>query len=700
MEKRKSPGIERSSENIGNTSGTPRALLTIYALIIILHFLGTLFPGFRTWGFNFWSLFPKPISFAILALGLILLIPPVYNTIYRLFRLLIQPVSKICTGKRSNWLIIPVSVILLLIFYFFRSRAYVYGDGFMILNNYTIADFRIENFQAVLKSFAYIFHYLFLIVFSRLTSLPPENIFSLANATGGVVGFWAIFKLTGCLTTDRLTRWFYIISILTGASTILFFGYIEYYTWATAWSLWTLYLAVRYLQIQKGLTFLLIFSILTTGFHLLALPYLLIAIIAIIYKSKKHDSLPFGLSFKTVNISVIFISFVIALLFQIVKFPQWLMLIWPIPDVPYWFMSPARINDILNLTLMVAPLGAIIFIYWIFWKKREASDSTVEEKLLGTIALLTFLVAFWVEPKLGGARDWDFTSFFGFPMTAWGIYRLIKYHYKGIINPAWLVPAVVILMIHLAPNIYEKNNLKLAAANLDRTLRDCPHHQTDYGKARRAMVWGATLYNSADMPEQAIPNFKRQLEAEPSSNAAWFNLGQIYFDKGEYDSSRYFFQQAVKYAPAKPVYLSRLAEAELKVGDYHEAIKHIHQSEQLKPDDYNTQFLYGVLLTKLEKFEDALEHFRDAMRLKPDVLTPVMNMGLLFYQIQNYDSAYIYLNEALRRHPENMLCYDPLIRTNIVLSNYNEARHVLNIYQMISPNAPTLKELEELLRKE
>jgi len=77
-----------------------------------------------------------------------------------------------------------------------------------------------------------------------------------------------------------------------------------------------------------------------------------------------------------------------------------------------------------------------------------------------------------------------------------------------------------------------------------------------------------------------------------------------------------------------------------------------------------------------------------------------MNMGLLFYQIQNYDSAYIYLNEALRRHPENMLCYDPLIKTNIIMENYTEARHVLNIYQMISPNAPTLKELEELLRKE
>jgi len=653
-----------------------RPVLIIFALLIILQIIGALNPGYLCWGFNFWSILSFPLSVIFPLLALIFFIPPVNRFLLTALTPVIDLIYR-PRNKTSAFIIaLALSVIFLSIFYFFRSRAHVYGDGYMILSAFSGTDTLFNNYQDYLKSLSYLFQTSAYTVISYFFTLSPEEGFAFINALGGVFGFWAIYKLTGILSRDSLSRTFMLLACFSCATLILFFGYLEYYTWVTAWSLWSLYYALKYLTTRSGLIPLLLFSLLAVGFHILALPFLITALLAVIYNPAKTSPLPFNLSFKTLNLSLIALSILIALTAQLASLPQWLMLLSPIEGVPYWFLAPSRILDLINLCLLVAPVGTMLFIFWIFSRSKKQTSPLLN--LLGTAVLMSFLVAFWVEPKLGAARDWDFSSFFAFPLTLWALAWYLNLKDFSLKDKTLLIlPALVTALVIITPNLIEKNDLHLASKHLDRILWDSPHHQKNYGEARRTMVWGVTLYNNAGEIELAIPNLYRRIDANPTSYAALFKLGEYFYEKNELDSTALYFSKAVQYSPPNPMYFTRLAEVFSKLGKYPEALACLEQSEKIEPEKYNTQFLYGVILTKIDRLDDALAHFHHAQRLEPESFMPPMNIGLIYTHRQQYDSAYVYLKQSMKIHPGNELILNPLVESCLALGKNDEVNEIL-----------------------
>jgi tetratricopeptide (TPR) repeat protein len=253
------------------------------------------------------------------------------------------------------------------------------------------------------------------------------------------------------------------------------------------------------------------------------------------------------------------------------------------------------------------------------------------------------------------------------------------------------------MIIVLAPNIYEKLDTKRAAENLDSILWESPHHQVNYGNARRAMVWGVAIMNDAKLPDLSIRSFHRRLAAKPDDYSSWFNLGQIYFDNDYLDSATFFFAKAVEYKPKNHIYLARLAEAEFETGRLDNAAEHIQQAASLVPALYNVRYLAGLIFRKSGDSKKALEHLKEAARLNSKAVGPFSYIGLIFYEQQQYDSAYNYLNRSLAKHPMNKPLYPPLIRTNLALGKFSEAAHVLNIYRQISPESGDISELRSLV---
>ncbi|MDH4157101.1 MAG: hypothetical protein OEW00_07490 [candidate division Zixibacteria bacterium] len=691
--------IAPSPKNTCPSTATARPLTFCLAAILALYVTGGVAGSYYTWGFDFWGIFDNPLVYLFPALAMVFLVPAVYRPLYKAVEPLLEAAAALFSRQRRFVSVALVSLALLALFYLLRSRAHVYGDGFIVLAKYGSGESILTGYQEYLKGFSLPFYHVCYLALSAVSGLAAEQIFALTSAAGGVVGFWGVYKLSGVLTTDAASRRIIIAAAFTSACAILFFGYVEYYTWPTALGLWTLYYAVRYVKFKKGIVPLVISGVLTMGFHLLAAPYLLVAMVAVLYRRGDREGLPWGLSFRYLSVIAIGGSFLLALGTQLLNLPQWLMPISRLADVPYWFLSPGRLVDVANLALLVAPLGTLLFLGWVLTRKRKTRQDDIETKLLGTAALLTFLVAFWVEPKLGAARDWDFSSLFGFPLTLWGLSWILGRGERRCLRPALIVPVTVTALVALAPNLMEKNDLKAASARLDDILWDSPHHQVAYADARRAMVWAVVLYNDVGDLDRASRNFHRRLSADSTCFASWFNLGQIYYDRQVFDSSAHSFARAVQFDPDNPIYLARLAEVEYKLGLYRQAVQHIDLSAAIKPDEYNTQLLYGLILAKIDQYTDAVARFQYAGRLKPGEATPMQNIGLLYNHLEQPDSMYMYLDKARVLNPDNPALYEPLTRAALASGRLVEAGRLLDILERIKPDLPEIGRYRQLLRR-
>ncbi|MFZ5979694.1 MAG: hypothetical protein ACOYVF_03600, partial [Candidatus Zixiibacteriota bacterium] len=463
----------------------------LLASVILIYLFGTLLPVHFTWGFNIWSVFPAPTALSVLILAALLMIIPVRSRFHMKYEGLKQSAYAYLLKNNRYFNLILLSLGLFVIFYIFRSRALVYGDGYLVLSYLTAPEYSFDINTFFMKPLEVLLQRGIFSLLSGFISTAPENIPAIVNAVGGVSGFWALNRIARTITGRDNNHWVIMTGFLGSASVVLFFGYLENYTLVTALSLWSLAFAMGYMKGQNGPLPSVIMGLLAVGFHVLAVSFLIASILAILIKNEKNKAFIKKKPGKIYGVITI-LSFIIALIFQVLNIPDYIVKIWPDANNRYWFFSVAHLVDILNLLLLVAPVGLIVLLFNIISKPDEKEIEHTEYLLILT-ALLSFLITFWVNPELGAPRDWDLLSLCGFPLTIWGIYRLSRRYPQPMLQMRFLFPFGLLTLILLVPNLYEKNHLSVAAGRLDRMLWDDAHYQTDYKSAERCIYWSYIL---------------------------------------------------------------------------------------------------------------------------------------------------------------------------------------------------------------
>ena len=200
---------ERALPEPGNN--VCRAALVAFVAVIGLHIVGVLFPSYNTWGFHYWSLLPKTVAFGILALALLLIILPMSSALAALAARLFGPlVSSLQKGRRTV-LIAAVSLLMFAVLFIFRSRAHVYGDGFFILGAAADPEGLKLFGQSYLQVLSMILYHFSVPGLGYALGLPAETAFAIVNCVGGVVGIWALFRISCLLATDTAGRWFILL---------------------------------------------------------------------------------------------------------------------------------------------------------------------------------------------------------------------------------------------------------------------------------------------------------------------------------------------------------------------------------------------------------------------------------------------------------------------------------------------------------
>ncbi|PWB70895.1 hypothetical protein C3F09_08540, partial [candidate division GN15 bacterium] len=503
---------------------------------------------------------------------------------------------------------------------------------------------------------------------------------------------WAIYGIAGLLTKDWLRRWFLIAATLCSGSVILFFGYIENYTWVTALGLWTLYFSMRAVAGHTSVWVPIALAILGFGYHVIALPFVLIAIAAVTMRHSRTGKL-FGvltyrqaLWFFTLGSLVIVAVVQMSNILQHLGLPHPFVPIWPEADNKYLAYSIAHFVDVINLSMLIAPLGVMFLIVTPVTGRRIAEEPNPQLQLLGLLTLLTCLAAFWIDPELGAPRDWDLLSFAGIPLSIWAAYRFSELTAFGSRIAAMIVPVLLIAILSVGPNIYEKMHPDIAVERLDHQLWQAPQYQTDYDEANRGLSWGTMLVDQLKREDLATKYFCRRLSVVPTSATAWFNLGQVHNAHGRTDSALVCFDRAVQYSADNPRYLLKLAGILNKQGRYTEGLAVISKCEPLEPDNPVVQTNYGIALYRLGRDREALVRFQKAYALSGGG-EEAANLGSAYFGLGQSDSACVYFQRALDKGSSAPRVLESLILAQLASGRVSEASATLARYRTINPQA-------------
>ncbi|MEW6412326.1 MAG: hypothetical protein AB1483_07615 [Candidatus Zixiibacteriota bacterium] len=669
-------------------------LTTPFMVVVALYFAGSFFPGRLTWGFSYWSLWPLPVAVGAFVIAAIMLRPGVANPIALLLGRVCHPAAAM-TGKVKK----PVSMVLLfaaavLVLFYFRSRGLVYGDGYAVLNDTTSGDDVVLLDQYYLQILAVYFNHYAYAFLDAVVPWTAQDKIALIKAVGGAVGLWAIFRIARQITTDGVSRAFVTVGALSSGSVILFFGYIENYTWATALALWALSFSIGFVRRENGVAGMVICAVLAFFFHMATLPIAVVVLISLFMRGSPSGNFLLDIGLKKVAAFFAVFSGIFVTVSQLLDIEIFVPL-WATRGNPYSAFSAAHLIDVANQMLLVAPLGVLLLIFTAAFGRKLAFAVSEEDGILCMSAWLMFLVSFWVDPEIGAPRDWDLLSFYGIPLTMWGLYRFTKFFRQRQIPSIYAVAATVVAVFTLLPNLYEKQSLQRSVSRLDMLLAEDPHYQSTYQLAERCMPWVAILQQGADEEELAVKYLHRRLLAVPDEYKACFTLGDIYRRRGIYDSASIYLRRGAHLKPDEMQMILTLAKLERHLERYAESIKWAARAVELSPMDVDALTELGIALSERGYPERSLPHFQRAFSIAPSAYDQQVNLGMCHAMTGTIDSAYYYIamafsNAASSRRPE--LCYC-LISAALELNLTADASRYLDTLRRIDPSSPHISSL-------
>ncbi len=661
-----------------------------FALVVLLHLAGWYFPTYYTWGFNYWHWTGDIAAVVGLTTALILLVPSLSSLIADTVTFVIAWFGRVffLFGAISKKVVF--AVLLFCILFLLRSEAHVYGDGYTVLSSLMSSDEPWIFDQLYLQPAAVLLHRGVISLTQPWLGFDVETVFALVNCLGGLLGLWAVYRLASALAGSVSHRWCLVFGTLTSGTVILFFGYIEYYTWATAIGLWSLYYSVKHVQGRSRLWPALLLAVLAVTFHVVALPYLVVVILSWLAAGKSDSVKQLSGTNLVLAAMILFcVTVGIAAVVQYTKLENVLVLLSPISINPYWLLSWAHIIDVVNQALLVAPLGVVAFFFLLFTRDKNPGRRPRESLVLGSAAYFHFLAAFWISPVIGAPRDWDLLSFYGIPFSLWAVWRLSRIG-KVSLSRRWVVVAAVVMLVHLLPNLYEKNHLSVAVTRLDAMLWHSDQYRIEHNGANQARVWGILLRDELERPDLAVRHFRRRLQADSTCATCWFGIGDYFQSTNVLDSASYYYRRAATQNSTHKKYLFRLANVETELGNYEVAYQALQQMLSIDPDDSKVHLAAGVITSKTGDFKRALRHYRQSLQLQPNQQLALANMGRIYAHEKVYDSATAYYRRALSLSPEEEL-YRELLEFQVSMGKNEDAMETLNSLMSRLPNSETAR---------
>lgn len=592
-------------------------VLTIAAIICI--FFGgitLIFPHWRLWGVHAIAFIPQPAAITLLICTSLLLIPQLQNMILR-FR------------PNTNFLTrVPAPVIALgagLLFYWQAVPAPLLGDGQLWLNELTLVERsnnEQENFKENLnrnlrkEPLEILIHdwaFTAILPFYPNTDTRPQSTalleragryqqdenrikraatqtFRVLSALAGALFVWMVTAFARKNIPEKNRTSFLLITLGT-SSLLLFFGYIEHYSWVSIAIVACLLSAIRACETNSNWWLPIFCAILAISLHFVAIT-LIPAIFFLIWtalksRGKQKENAPEKRTLITLTLASL------AGIVGYIYLKAWNGWISVLPLIPafandgYAIFSINHILDLANLILLIALPASIIAIFTLH---RTISNATAF-LLLAAISGASF--AFSFNPNLGMAADWDILATALWPtiiLAAWLISQSI--HEKQFRIHLTLIAITLIIPL---PYIWANLNTVSAIARYENILQLDPL-RSSYG-------WEKLLvYHESknDLPNAIIAGEKAVKAAD--NPRLHLKLADTYFRSGKFDDAAREAEIAARREKECASYLVVVALETGKTGNWRRCREILQIATECNPTDSSI----SNMLTRFDR--DVLGH--------------------------------------------------------------------------------------------
>jgi tetratricopeptide (TPR) repeat protein len=529
------------------------------------------------------------------------------------------------------------------------------------------------------------------------------NVVALGSVVAGFVFVLVVVALGRSLAREtdhgRPVPWLVTLILLSQGYALLFFGYIENYTFYALFV--ATYLLTAVLHLQGRLTLQVVVLVYLTGLALhlstmALLPSLLFLLARGLYRrSTRIDT-------------AIAVGVFVAGLFLV----DWLLRtmsagfgLWKgLSDiikiaresqgggtgVSYWF-SPVHLRDFVNEHFLIGPLGAFLLVPALFYAGRMVGHRRRSFGALDvflSLASLSYLAGSFAmsEPLLGYARDWDLFAPAGVCYTTVGVYFLIQHVRNGAAVSRLLAFALVFSLLQLTPWVRINHS---EALSLER-FKTLP---LGYG---RTEVVVANYYFRKNQYEESARWLQKAVQVNPGNANAYRLLANIFIDREEFDRAREAYVRAltlrpdkiefrndyasllyrmqryeevlpelrwlVERAPDNVVYWRSLREVLLTMKRYDELVPVNERLLELydgqlaqSPNDISLHIDTGILLGDLERFDEALDRFAAALQIDPNSAAALFNTASAMGRAGRGREAKPYLERFLQLYPDHSM---------------------------------------------
>ena len=169
---------------------------------------------------------------------------------------------------------------------------------------------------------------------------------------------------------------------------------------------------------------------------------------------------------------------------------------------------------------------------------------------------------------------------------------------------------------------------------------------------------GNQLFNERKFDE-ALVIFNKFAEVNPNVYQIYFNIGDTYREKGEFDKAneQYAIAQAKAKEKADIVMqakaLAAFGEICLRQEKFKEAGDYFTQSIALNPKDEILAYNVAEIFFGRNQTDKAIEYYKLASQIKPEWSEPYLKIGYAYLNKGDMKLAIDSLNEFLRRDPES-----------------------------------------------
>ncbi len=166
----------------------------------------------------------------------------------------------------------------------------------------------------------------------------------------------------------------------------------------------------------------------------------------------------------------------------------------------------------------------------------------------------------------------------------------------------------------------------------------------DAGFNAEAAEYGAVLARARRQLEDRI-------ETSPGDAEAWFNLGILSRDRGEYDRAELCFTHALNLRPDDSLASVELGLLRRKRGDLDAAAAWYRRAIVADPSSVNAHFNLGNWARDTEQYDEAEAEYRFVLRMQPNHYGALINIGYVYEQQVRYTEAMQCYKQALVLHP-------------------------------------------------